>query len=271
MALTYQPFAEAPELGHLDAELKKNVSDSERIASGLIGGALAAMALSKGGATRWTLLLAGGALLQRAFTGNCQLYRSLDIDKRHPRAGVRGNRGERIEASIEIKCPASVLYRFWHGLEALPWVMRHVKSVAKTGGGRSHWKVSGPVGSTVEWNAEIIHEEEDRMIAWQTLAGASVSSAGSVWFEQIDAETTRVKVALEFDPPGGKFGAAVARLVRADPARELKEDLAQFRIFAEGELQEIASLAKRYWEAEGRPEGKAEEHWSRAEKSVRGE
>ena len=33
--------------------------------------------------------------------------------------------------------------------------------------------------------------------------------------------------------------------------------------------EDIAALAKSYWEEEGRPEGKAEEHWLRAEEALR--
>ena len=29
--------------------------------------------------------------------------------------------------------------------------------------------------------------------------------------------------------------------------------------------EQVAELAKQFWEAEGRPEGQAEEHWRRAE------
>jgi hypothetical protein len=32
---------------------------------------------------------------------------------------------------------------------------------------------------------------------------------------------------------------------------------------------DIASLARRFWEEEGQPEGKAEEHWQRAEQQLR--
>ena len=35
--------------------------------------------------------------------------------------------------------------------------------------------------------------------------------------------------------------------------------------------EEIAALAYRYFEDEGRPEGKADEHWARASREVRGE
>ena len=34
--------------------------------------------------------------------------------------------------------------------------------------------------------------------------------------------------------------------------------------------EQIALLAYRYYEEEGRPEGRAEEHWHRAEKELRG-
>ena len=35
--------------------------------------------------------------------------------------------------------------------------------------------------------------------------------------------------------------------------------------------EDIAALAESYWEEEGRPEGKAEEHWLRAEEALRQE
>lgn len=34
--------------------------------------------------------------------------------------------------------------------------------------------------------------------------------------------------------------------------------------------EEIARLAHRYYEEEGRPEGRAEEHWLRAEREIKG-
>ena len=33
--------------------------------------------------------------------------------------------------------------------------------------------------------------------------------------------------------------------------------------------EDIAAIAESYWEEEGRPEGKAEEHWLRAEEALR--
>ena len=115
--------------------------------------------------------------------------------------------------------------------------MRHVKSVESRGAKRSHWKVDGPAWQTLEWDAEIINEEQDRFIAWQSLPGASVSNAGSVWFEPTSGNRTRVKVAFEFDPPAGALGAAIGEMLGKSPASDLTEDLQRFKAFAENELK----------------------------------
>src|SRR5262245_64907577 len=53
-------------------------------------------------------------------------------------------------------------------------------------GGRSHWVVDGPLGTHVEWDAEVINEIENELIAWQSLPGGTVDSAGS------DRKSTRL-------------------------------------------------------------------------------
>lgn len=92
------------------------------------------------------------------------------------------------------------------------------------------------MGATVKWEAEIINDIPGKLIAWQTLPGASVRSAGSVWFEEGSDNSTRVKVSLEFDPPAGIAGGAVAALLGVSPRANLAEDLSRFKAFAEREL-----------------------------------
>ena len=47
---------------------------------------------------------------------------------------------------------------------------------------RSHWVATAPAGKRVEWDAEIVNEIEPDLIAWRTLPGADLVSAGSVRF-----------------------------------------------------------------------------------------
>jgi uncharacterized membrane protein len=44
---------------------------------------------------------------------------------------------------------------------------------------------------------------------------------------------TRVRVRLQYSPPGGKLGAAVARLMGADAATEIRQDLQRFKHLVE--------------------------------------
>ncbi len=236
MSLTYQPFAEIPEIENLSHDLKMNVPDSERTLSALAGAGLLALSIGRSGGSKWVLLGLGAALVGRAVSGQCPWYRHLKVDRRHPGQGVPGNSGTKVEHSIEIHCPPEALYRFWRDLDQLPRVMSHLESVQVLGNNRSHWKVRAIAGATIEWDAEIINDEPDRMIAWQSLADSRVRNAGSVWFEPVGPDTTRLKVAFAYDLPAGALGAAFAKVLGSDPQSLLEKDLAAFKDFAEREL-----------------------------------
>jgi uncharacterized membrane protein len=237
MALTYQPFAEVPEVSKLRRDLDMNVPDPERAASVAAGAALGVAGLGQRGLMRWLMILGGIALARRGLTGHCDLYAYLDLDRRHPGAGVPGNRGTRAEHSIEVNCSPQVLYHFWRDLTQLPQIMRHVESVEVRNDEKSHWTVKGPGGKSLEWDARIINDEPGRMLAWESLPGAAVRNAGSVWFEKQGSGGTRVKVAMEYDPPAGALGVAFAKLFDSSAQEYLEEDLARFKEFAESELE----------------------------------
>jgi uncharacterized membrane protein len=94
---------------------------------------------------------------------------------------------------------------------------------------------------SVEWNAEIINEAPNELIAWRSLEGAPVPNAGSVRFEPAnDGQAAEVKVALEYAPPAGKLGALIAKLFGEDPQRQVEEDLYRFKFLMEtGQSPEI--------------------------------
>jgi uncharacterized membrane protein len=107
--------------------------------------------------------------------------------------------------------------------------MNNLESVRSIGGERTHWVAKGPAGTSVEWDAEVYNEKQNELIAWRTLEGSQVSSAGSVRFEESPNGGTVVRVSLKYDPPGGKLGALVARLFGENPERQIEEDLGRFK------------------------------------------
>ncbi len=234
MSLVTRPFAHLKELDFIDQNRTQNVSDSERIVC-LTGGALlAAFCAVKRSPVGIVLGLLGGALLYRGGSGHCPMYDRLDINTAHPHPvrGVPGNKGTKISKSVWINRPAGALFSFWRNFENLPRFMPHLESVEETTDRISHWVVKGPLESRIEWDAEIIVEHPGQMISWQTLPGASVASAGSVWFEP-EGAGTEVTVTLQYEPVAGSLGAAIAAMLGESPEEQIAGDLDRFKTLME--------------------------------------
>ena len=216
-----------------------NVSEMERWASSIGGGALALYGITRlishgsvGGAV---LALVGGSLIYRGTTGHCTMYQAMGINTAgtgtdNPVVSVPADRGIKVEKTVTIDKSPEELYRFWRNFENLPRFMNHLESVRVTGGNRSHWIAKAPAGRSVEWDAEIYNEKENELIAWRSLAGADVDSAGSVHFQAAPGgRGTVVKVVLKYDPPGGIIGATIAKLFGEEPSQQIEEDLRRFK------------------------------------------
>jgi len=181
----------------------------------------------------------GGAMLYRAISGFCPIYHFLGLaDREHAAIGVAAGQGAKCEETVEVDGPPSEVFAFWRQLSNLPMLFSHLESVVESEGRRSHWTAIGPLNRRVEWDAEIINEIPNELLAWRTLEHADVVSAGSVRFRPADnGHGTEVRVRLQYGPPAGRVGAAVAWLLGNDPAAQIREDLRHFKQLLEtGEI-----------------------------------
>ena len=240
----------------------RNVTDPERIASAVGGGALVAYGVQKKSWSGVALAALGGTLLFRGATGHCPVYQSLGINTRR-RAKGRGasvpyELGVRVDASVTINRPADELYRFWRNLENLPRFMRHLESLKEIDNKHSHWVAKAPAGRSVQWKAEIINEAENERISWRSLPGSDVDNAGSVQFKRdAGGQGTVVQVALQYNPPGGVVGAMFAKLFGEEPSQQITEDLERFRILMEtGHVPDVSKSS---------PGRSSEKGWKRDE------
>jgi len=219
----------------------ENIGKTERVASLVGGGLLAWFGIQRRSAAGYALAAIGGDLIRRGATGHSFVYQALGMRTARTgqgRASIPYESGIRVDKTITVNKPRDVIYRFWRNLENLPRFMKHLESVRELDGNRSHWITKAPAGRTVEWDAEIINEKEGELIAWRSLPGADVDSAGSVKFEDArGGRGTVVKVELQYNPPAGVVGAAVARLFGEEPTQQIGEDLRRFKALIEaGEI-----------------------------------
>jgi len=209
-----------------------NVGETERWLSAAAGGALAAYGLSRGSLTGLATTLFGGCLVYRGVSGHCQMYEGLGVNtaqRRGPMTSIPSDRGTKIEKTITINKPAAEIYAQWKNLENLPSIMSHLECV-KAEGNRSHWKAKTPLGISAEWDAEIINERPNELIAWRSLCGSMVDTAGSVHFDEAPSgRMTDVTVTLKYDPPAGKAAAKILEWLGEDPCHQIEEDLHAFK------------------------------------------
>jgi len=142
------------------------------------------------------------------------------------RVALAGPRGLRVKEAIRLELPIQDVYRYWRRLENLPTFMTHLESVTERSPRQSHWVAKGPAGLTVEWDAEIINDVDNQLIAWRSLPGSTIVTAGSVNFDTVrSGRSTQVTVNLQYQPPAGKAGAMIAALFGRAPSQTIREDL----------------------------------------------
>jgi uncharacterized membrane protein len=198
----------------MDLALLGSVSQSERrdqgrnlaAAVGFVAGALLLDALAAQRHTRRP---------QRAYS----------VEDDAPAPGV-----QEVTEVITIDRPAEEVYRFWRSFENLPRFMAHLDSVEVKDELRSHWKVKGPAGVAVEWDAEILEDRPNRLIIWRSLENADIQNFGAVHFAPAPGgRGTEVRVNIQYDAPGGRLGASIARLLGKDPGQQAKSDLRRLK------------------------------------------
>lgn len=224
-----------------------NVSRLERIASGIAGGGLAAYGLRRGGAVGLGLAAIGGMLGLRGATGHCQVYDALNFSSADGSTAASLPTRIHVQRSVTINKSQAELYQFWRNFENLPQFMTHLESVKVTGEKTSHWKAKAPLGTSVEWDAELTSDVENERIGWKSAEIAEVPNSGTVEFRPTSNRGTEVRVTLTYEPPAGKIGALIAKLFGEEPSQQVSDDLRRFK-----SLMEAGSIMT----VEGQPSGR---------------
>jgi len=157
--------------------------------------------------------------------------------------------------AVTINRSPEELYRFWRDYENLSRFMSDIESVTRTEAGgasgigeKSHWVARGPGGSRVEWDAEVVDDRPGELIAWHSIGDSSVDHVGEVRFvPEPGGRGTILAVSMNYDPPGGILGTAVAKLSGHEPNGQLKVDLRRLK-----QLMELGELVT----TQGQPAGR---------------
>ncbi len=204
--------------------LQEHWSPSERLFGALGGLALTAWGLGRRGLSGTFAVLGGALLGTRAFT-NLGMKRLTGLGA--------GRRAITLHKDITVNAPVDEVFAYWREMQNFPRFMTHVDEVIPGAQGRSHWKVRGPAGLHFEWDAVITKYVPNEVLAWKSVEGTAVENLGVIHFEPTPRGGTRLDIRLSYNPPAGAIGHAFAKLLGADPKKQMDDDLLRFKSLLE--------------------------------------
>jgi len=172
----------------------------------------------------------GLALLARGASGYCPLVEAMDSEQSldDTRAALSGPHGVHVREAVTIARPRAEVYGHWRGLARLPELLTHLREVDVLDHRRSRWVDEGNAGIAVSWEAELVNEVENELIAWRSTRSRVVSHAGSVRFRDVPAGT-EVLLHMQYRMAGGPAGRLAAALLGHRPAARVREDLRRIK------------------------------------------
>jgi uncharacterized membrane protein len=133
---------------------------------------------------------------------------------------------ERIEKTIEVHQPVRTVYNQWTQFEEFPHFMAGVKEVKQIDDTHVHWHAE-IWGKDKEWDAEITEQVPDQCIAWRSTSG-DAPNAGTVRFEPLSADRTRVRLTMEYEPQGAVESVGDALGVLSSRVESTVKDFKKF-------------------------------------------
>lgn len=187
---------------------------------------------------RWGGLVGGGALalyglsrrspagLALAAAGGWLAYSNA---KTHVNGRVPVTR-----SSVLLSTTPEEAYRFWQKFEDFPRFMHHLESVTDLGDGRSRWVAAGPLGTKIHWEAEIVSDRPNELIAWQSLPGSDVKVDGWVQFSKAPGNRgTLLEANIRYSQVKGLLPGVLASLAGKYPNFAIQQDLRRCKALIE--------------------------------------
>ncbi|MDQ3074438.1 MAG: SRPBCC family protein [Pseudomonadota bacterium] len=159
----------------------------------------------------------------------------------------KGEKGALIGRSVTINRPRQEVYARWRDFTRFPEFMDNVRSVEKIDDKQWCWTIEAPAGTTVELVTEMTHDVPGERIAWKSVEGSQITTAGEAIFSDAPpGRGTVVQLVMTYDPPAGPIGKLVAKLFQREPSIQARRDLRRFKQLLEtGEVTVNASPSAR--------------------------
>ena len=160
-----------------------------------------------------------------------------------------------VRRAITVASTPDAAYRFWRDFANLLKFMEQLESLEVLASGRSRWRVRGPKGPSLSWEAEIVEDRAGEIIRWQSVEGSDLTNRGAVRFRPAPGgQGTEIAVELEYVPPAGELGRLASFLSNEALEVQLERDLRRLKQLLEvGEIVQSDARVRRERQRGERP------------------
>lgn len=131
---------------------------------------------------------------------------------------------------IIIDRPVGDVYRFWSNLENLAIFLPHLRDIRPLDDRRSHWELKLRENLSVQWTAELLHEDPEELVVWRVQEPSDLYHEGWVRFSSLrGGASTMMTLKVYILAPGGNAGAQFFKWLERLPIRFFATDLERFR------------------------------------------
>jgi uncharacterized membrane protein len=142
-----------------------------------------------------------------------------------------------VAEQVDVRAPVETVFDCWSCFEAFPTFLAGVDAVERIDPGRTHWVVS--IGGVRRaFDAALVGWIPNEYLEWETTDG-EVGHQGTVRFERLAADATRVAVRVEWEPFGVLEHACHSLGL---DRRQLRSDLHRFKELVETEPLRAAAI-----------------------------
>lgn len=134
------------------------------------------------------------------------------------------------EGTVRIQRPAGEIFAFYRDFTNLPKFLGDVMSIESIGEKTSRWTIHGPLGRRVQWETEVIAEELNSLIRYQTTSLRGLKTTWSIYLSAAGdgtSDSTDVREVMEV--PLGGAGMKALALVGHPPAEEIAANLVRLK------------------------------------------
>jgi uncharacterized membrane protein len=198
---------------------------TERMIAFTGGSFFTVVGMIRGGLSGFLFSTFGGALTFSGLTGINPVYE----------VGKASKSQVKIRQSVLINKDRETVYQYWRNLENLPKIMDHIKKVEELDEISSRWHVEVG-GIKVNWDAEIVFDEENWRISWNSYPESEIHNSGKVEFVDAGQGYTLLHVLISYKPKFGDIGLRLAKVLNPIFEQQVREDIMKWKDAMEKEV-----------------------------------